>query len=62
MVATGFIEREIVKYGLVDQGKELRTSNITLKVMWNNMPITGRIYSEKEQKEHILKLPSKYKT
>jgi len=55
------LKDEFVKFGLVDQGNELRNHTVSLKVMWDNMPITGQLWTEKEQKSHPLKLPSKYK-
>lgn len=39
---------EFVKYALIDQGSELRGKTITLKLMWDHMPITGRLYVESD--------------
>jgi signal peptidase complex subunit 3 len=55
------LKDEFVKFGLVDQGNELRNRTVSLKVMWDNMPLTGQLWTEKETKSHPLKLPSKYK-
>mmetsp|Transcript_23139 Transcript_23139/g.31695 ORF Transcript_23139/g.31695 Transcript_23139/m.31695 type:complete len:170 (-) Transcript_23139:85-594(-) len=51
---------EFVKYALIDQGKELRNKTISLRLMWDCMPLTGRIYVESEQKSSFT-LPANYK-
>lgn len=52
---------EFVKYALIDQGQELRNKTINLKLMWDHMPLTGRMYVGEEKKSSF-KLPPKYKT
>eukprot|EP01031_Cornospumella_fuschlensis_P025816 gene25816-31178_t len=52
---------EFVKYALIDQGTELRNKSITLKLVWDHMPLTGRLYVGQEQKSTFT-LPGKYKT
>jgi len=51
---------EFVKYALIDQGAELRNKNISLRLMWDHMPITGRLYVGDERKSSFV-LPNKYK-
>jgi len=43
-------ENVFVKYGLVDQGAELRGKEVELSLMWDHMPLTGLLYMG-EQKE-----------
>lgn len=51
-----------VKFGLIDQGAELRNRTIPLKLMWDHMPITTSIVTESQQNStHYIKFPSKYK-
>lgn len=52
---------EFVKYALVDQGSELRGKNITLKLMWDHMPLTGRLYVDSQGSKSFT-LPSEYTT
>ena len=33
-----------VKYGLVDQGAELRGVEVELSLVWDHMPLTGALY------------------
>ncbi len=35
-----------VEYGLLDQGAELRGREISLRLHWDHMPLTGKIYME----------------
>lgn len=39
------ISNEHVKYALAAQGDELRGANVTLRLLWDHMPITGRLYT-----------------
>ena len=48
-----------VKYALIDQGDELRGKNITLRLMWDHMPVTGRLYVGDETKSSFA-LPDEY--
>mmetsp|Transcript_18778 Transcript_18778/g.18890 ORF Transcript_18778/g.18890 Transcript_18778/m.18890 type:complete len:170 (-) Transcript_18778:6-515(-) len=54
------VSNEFVKYALIDQGAELRGNTITLKLMWDHMPITGRLYTELNGNNTFV-LPVKYK-
>ena len=53
-----------VKYALVDQGNELRGKDVTLKLMWDHMPITGFVYMDEQknldQSSSTFTLPSEY--
>ena len=52
-----------VKYALVDQGNELRGKDVTLKLMWDHMPITGFVYMDEQKnvdKSSTFTLPSEY--
>mmetsp|Transcript_17752 Transcript_17752/g.19463 ORF Transcript_17752/g.19463 Transcript_17752/m.19463 type:complete len:182 (+) Transcript_17752:170-715(+) len=40
-----------VKYALVDMGNELRNKKVTLKLMWDHMPITGFVYMDQQSVE-----------
>lgn len=51
-----------VKYALVDQGDELRGSQVSLQLHWDHMPITGLLFMDKqplEQTTHF-DLPVEY--
>ena len=56
-------ENVFVKYALVDQGNELRGKDVTLKLMWDHMPITGFVYMDGQAKETAtsFSLPIEYK-
>lgn len=51
-----------VKYALVDQGNELRGKDVTLKLMWDHMPITGFVYMDEQGKDTTssFELPVEY--
>ncbi len=51
-----------VKYGLVDQGAELRGKEIELSLMWDHMPLTGALYMGGQEEGTASKfvLPSEY--
>jgi signal peptidase complex subunit 3 len=51
---------EFVKYALIDQGQELRNKTISLRLVWDSMPLTGRIYVTDERKNSFT-LPGAYK-
>jgi len=55
-------ENVFVKYALVDQGNELRGKEVTLKLMWDHMPITGFQYMDEQSSESrsSFKLPDGY--
>jgi signal peptidase complex subunit 3 len=48
-----------VKYGLIDQGEELRGANVTLRLYWDHMPLTGRLYTHDKPMESFL-VPTEY--
>lgn len=52
-----------VKYGLVDQGAELRGEEVSLSLMWDHMPLTGVLYAgeQKEGTASTFVLPEEYK-
>ena len=56
-------ENVFVKYALVDQGNELRGKDVTLKLMWDHMPITGFVYMDEQVKDTTttFELPVEYK-
>ena len=56
-------ENVFVKYALVDQGNELRGKDVTLKLMWDHMPITGFVYMDEQKKDTTtsFELPVEYK-
>ena len=51
-----------VKYGLVDQGAELRGKEVELSLMWDHMPLTGMLYmgGQKEGTASTFVLPEEY--
>jgi signal peptidase complex subunit 3 len=53
------LNKEFVKYALIAQGPELRNREITLKLMWDHMPITGRVYVH-DQGDSKYTLPGNY--
>jgi|LauGreSBDMM110SN_4_FD.fasta_scaffold101836_1 signal peptidase complex subunit 3 len=50
---------ELCKYALASQEQELRNKTITLKLIWDHMPITGRLYNG-EGTAPSYKLPGQY--
>lgn len=54
------LTNEFVKYALIDQGQELRNTTVNLRLFWDHMPVTGRIYHGDEKKSSFT-LPGKYK-
>ena len=55
-------ENIFVKYALVDQGNELRGKDVSLKLMWDHMPITGFVYMDEQDKDTTtsFELPTEY--
>ena len=49
-----------VKYTLIDQADNLRGKEISLKLYWDHMPITGRVYTVMDSNSTFV-LPKKYK-
>jgi signal peptidase complex subunit 3 len=51
-----------VKYGLVDQGAELRGKEVELSLHWDHMPLTGTLFvgKQKEGTESTFELPAEY--
>lgn len=59
------LTNEFVKYALIDQGAELRNRTVALKVLWDHMPVTGRLYWGQDlaaANKNLYTLPEKYKT
>lgn len=52
-------KKQSVKYALIDQGSELRNKTIKLKLQWDHMPLTGRLYIH-EKAGSPFTLPGKY--
>lgn len=52
-----------VKYGLVDQGAELRGTEVELSLVWDHMPLTGVLYmgEQKEGTASKFVLPQEYR-
>jgi hypothetical protein len=48
-----------VKYPLVDAGKELRGTPVSLTLHWDVMPITGTLYTAQGGR-HTVRLPERY--
>lgn len=53
-------KNEFVKYALIDQGQELRNKTIRLRLVWDHMPVTGRLYVG-DANSSSFTLPAKYK-
>jgi signal peptidase complex subunit 3 len=51
-----------VKYGLVDQGAELRGKEVELSLHWDHMPLTGTLFvgKQKEGTASSFQLPAEY--
>ena len=51
------------KYTFGDQGNELHGKDVTLKLMWDHMPITGFVYMDGQEKDTTtsFELPVEYK-
>lgn len=56
-------ENVFVKYALIDQANGLRGKDVTLKLMWDHMPITGFVYMDEQEKDSTssFALPLEYK-
>jgi len=56
-------ENVFVKYGLIDQGAELRGTEMELSLMWDHMPLTGVLYMGEQEEGTASKfvLPTEYK-
>lgn len=52
-----------VKYALVDQSDELRGKDVELQLMWDFMPITGRLFMGMQPEDSLSKftLPDEYR-
>jgi len=53
------MDKATVEYGLIDQGTELRNTTVNLKLVWDHMPLTGRLFMDKLPTSSF-KLPGKY--
>lgn len=51
-----------VKYALVDQGHQLRGKDVTLRLEWDHMPITGFLFMDRQplEKATVFSLPTEY--
>mmetsp|Transcript_24219 Transcript_24219/g.22024 ORF Transcript_24219/g.22024 Transcript_24219/m.22024 type:complete len:170 (+) Transcript_24219:35-544(+) len=54
------IKDEFVKYALIDQGSDLRNKTVKLRLIWDHMPVTGRMYFA-DNSNFTYTLPGKYK-
>lgn len=56
-------ENVFVKYGLVDQGAELRGAEVELSLVWDHMPLTGVLYMGEQREGTASKfiLPADYR-
>jgi len=52
------LKKEHMKYALLAQGEDLRDRNITLKLMYDHMPLTGRLYTQTSPKTGSFVTPS----
>ena len=48
-----------VKYALIDQTNELRNTSVNYYLVWDHMPVTGRLFMEREQGSVAI-LPNEY--
>ena len=53
-------ENIFVKYALIDQVAELRNTSVSLRLVWDHMPLTGRLFMRTSQTSNFT-LPGKYK-
>ena len=53
------IDKASIKYALTDQGAELRNMTVTLKLQWDHMPLTGRLYIAEAAGSQFT-MPAKY--
>ena len=53
-------ERNVyVKYALIDQTNELRNTSVNYLLVWDHMPVTGRLFMERESGSTSI-LPKQY--
>ena len=53
------LDGQFVKYPLMDAGKELRGTPVSLTLHWDVMPITGKLYGA-TRGNHTVRLPTAY--
>mmetsp|Transcript_47082 Transcript_47082/g.94886 ORF Transcript_47082/g.94886 Transcript_47082/m.94886 type:complete len:183 (-) Transcript_47082:225-773(-) len=53
------MDKATVEYGLIDQGAELRNTTVQLRLVWDHMPLTGRLFMESVPMSSF-KLPGEY--
>ena len=53
------LENTLVKYALVDQSTELRNASVKFSLVWDHMPVTGRLFMDKGQGS-TFDLPARY--
>jgi signal peptidase complex subunit 3 len=51
------LKGETLKYALKSQGADLRSRDVTLKLMWDHMPLTGRLYMAIDPKNETFTTP-----
>mmetsp|Transcript_6850 Transcript_6850/g.28615 ORF Transcript_6850/g.28615 Transcript_6850/m.28615 type:complete len:152 (-) Transcript_6850:1646-2101(-) len=52
-------DQKYVKYALYDQTNELRNTTVTLSLVWDHMPVTGRLFMDRDAGGDFT-LPGKY--
>mmetsp|Transcript_24684 Transcript_24684/g.55598 ORF Transcript_24684/g.55598 Transcript_24684/m.55598 type:complete len:185 (-) Transcript_24684:250-804(-) len=55
------MDKATVEYGLIDQGAALRNTTVQLRLVWDHMPLTGRLFMESVPMS-TYKLPGAYST
>ena len=50
-----------VKYALIDQTTMQRNSSVSLRLVWDHMPLTGRLFMESDSSGAYFQLPGVYK-
>jgi signal peptidase complex subunit 3 len=56
--ATFKLKSETLKYALSSQGADLRDREVTLKLMWDHMPLTGRLYMATDPRNSTFTTPA----
>jgi signal peptidase complex subunit 3 len=56
------VKKQDLKYALMSQGADLRGRDVTLKLMWDHMPITGRLYMGSNTKNDTFTTPKELTT
>lgn len=56
------LKQEKLKYFLLAQGPDLRARDVTLKLMWDHMPLTGSLYMAEDPKNSTFVTPEQLTT